>query len=124
MGYLTRATPLQMPDMIKDLKEDKIQIGYIDGGTDGGTVEQIEVVDELTQLKEQVQILKLKRELKELQTDLSTETSGDNKHFKDCVAALVSLGEKKADAKRKTSKIFKDNPDITVDEFISKAYQS
>lgn len=50
----------------------------------------------------------------------------DKKHplFDDCVAALMSLGEKKTSAMQATAKFLKDNPKIkTIDEFIVGVYK-
>lgn len=119
MGYLTRATPLGMPDIIQDLKDDKIQLGYIDDG-----IQEAVVVDEVQHLKQQVETLKLQRELNKLRAELNEDVQQDDKLFKDCVDSLVALGEKRSDARRMTAKIFKDNPEITIEEFIAKAYNS
>jgi hypothetical protein len=50
----------------------------------------------------------------------------DKKHplFDDCVAALMSLGEKKTSAMQATAKFLKDNPKTkTIDEFIVGVYK-
>ena len=121
MGYIQRATPLQTPEIIKELKEDNVRMGYIND-----EIVQAQVVDEVATLKEQIQLLKLQKELKQLQKDAQTEAdsvSWDEKLYNECVQILVSLGEKKSEARRKTSKIFTDNPNITSEEFLSKVYQ-
>ena len=121
MGYIQRATPLQTPEIIKELKEDNVRMGYIND-----EIVQAQVVDEVATLKEQIQLLKLQKELKQLQKDAQTEAdsvSWDEKLYNECVQILVSLGEKKSEARRKTSKIFTDNPNITSEEFLNKVYQ-
>tara|TARA_B100000287_G_scaffold227936_1_gene214926 strand:+ start:639 stop:1094 length:456 start_codon:yes stop_codon:yes gene_type:complete len=122
MGYIQRAAPLQMPGIIQDLKDDKIQLGYIDDNA-----VEVQVVDEVSNLKEQVQLLKLQKELKQLQKDLEGDdnsNSWDEKVYNECVQILVSLGEKKSEARRKTAKIFQSNPNITLEQFVKKVYQA
>ena len=121
MGYIQRAAPLQMPGIIEEIKEDNVRMGYIND-----EIVQAQVIDEVATLKEQIQLLKLQKELKQLQKDAETEAnavSWDDKVYNECVQILVSLGEKKSDARRKTSKIFTDNPNITPEEFLNKVYQ-
>ena len=59
-GY-KNASPLKTPKIIEDLKNDKIELGYIENRQHGV---QVEVVDEVSELKRQVQILELKKKLK------------------------------------------------------------
>ena len=47
----------------------------------------------------------------------------DNKLLKECVDILVSLGEKRSEAKKKAKDFLQDNPDATVDDFVSKIYE-
>ena len=122
MGYIQRAAPLQMPGIIQELKDDNVRMGYINDET-----VEVQVVDEVSNLKEQVQLLKLQKELKQLKKDLENDkgsSSWDDKVYNECVQILVSLGEKKSDARRKTSKIFTKNPNITPEEFLNKVYQA
>ena len=122
MGYIQRAAPLQIPGIIQELKDDNVRMGYINDNT-----VEVQVVDEVSNLKEQVQLLKLQKELKQLKRDLETDKSSsswDDKVYNECVQILVSLGEKKSDARRKTSKIFTQNPNITPEEFLNKVYQA
>ena len=116
------AKPLQTPDILKDLANDRIQLGYIDDNISS----QVNVVlskdeDEIAAMKKQIELLKLKKQLKSLQE----ESSFDNAFFEECVDAMIALGEKKTEAKKKTKQILAKNPKInTVDSFIQQAYKS
>ena len=123
-GFLTSAEPLKMPGMLQDLKDDKIPLGYIDDVAPPPLPQVNE--DELYQLKKQVEILKLKKQLAELRDECSSPETGTAKRLmQDCIKALVSLGEKKASATSKAKHIFHQYPDLkTVDEFINKVFQS
>ena len=121
-GYFGRAKALQTPAILQDLKDDKIQLGYIDDNVN----DQVNIVvsegeDEISAMKKQIELLKLKKELKSLQE----EGSLDKKFFDDCVDALVALGEGKAESKKRTKQILNKNPQInTVDSFIGQVYKS
>jgi len=127
-GFIARARPLEMPDIVKDLvHDDKIQIGYIDDGTPVNTVEvQVVDEDEVAKLKRQVEILKLKKQLESLKGECSSPQANHTKQLMlDCTGALVAMGERKTEAKRKTKDIFHRCPDIrTVEEFIKEAFVS
>ena len=122
-GYLGRAKPLGTPAIIQDLKEDKIQLGYIDEPNGEVLKVSIQEEDEVASIKKQIQLLKLKKELKSLQEE---DVSPVNKNFlEECINTMVSLGESKTEAKKKSSKILKENPEIkTVDSFIQQVYKS
>lgn len=123
-GFLTSAEPLKIPGILQDLKDDKIALGYIDDVAPPALPQVDE--DELSQLKKQVEILKLKKQLEQLKDECSSpETDPKKKLMKDCTDALVSLGEKKASATNKVKHVFHHCPDLkTVDEFLNKAFQS
>ena len=129
-GFITNAEPLKLPAILQDLKDDKIELGYIDDVVPPPLPQSVnmEVVDEdeLSQLKKQVEILKLKKQLEQLRDECSSpETGSKKKLMQDCTDALVSLGEKKVDATNKVKHIFHHCPDLkTVDEFLNKAFQS
>ena len=120
-GWLN-AKPLQTPDILKDLANDRIQLGYIDDNVNSQVnVALSEDGDEIAAMKKQIQLLKLKKELKSLQE----ESSVDNVFFEECVDAMIALGEKKTEAKKKTKQILAKDPKInTVDSFIQQAYKS
>tara|TARA_Y100001938_G_C8088076_1_gene433312 strand:+ start:213 stop:653 length:441 start_codon:yes stop_codon:yes gene_type:complete len=117
-GY-KNASPLKTPKIIEDLKNDKIELGYIENRQHGV---QVEVVDEVSELKRQVQILELKKKLKELSVE--TDDSIDDKLLSECVDMMVKLGEKKSEAKARACEILSKHPEITSpDQFISKVYK-
>lgn len=122
-GYLSRTVkPLELPEIIKDIKNDKIKLGYI---------ETVKVVDkndeELRRLRKEVELLKLKKQLNDLHNQpVKTEKVEKvqpiipvNTIFNDCVDALIALGEKKSSAKKIAESYFINNPNVkTVDDFI------
>ncbi len=95
---------------------DRFELGYIDDNDSNGKVEvAIEEKDELQELRRQVEIAKLKKQLSELE-----EPSFDKVLFKDCVDALTGLGTPARKAKAEAQTIFEKNPNIkTVQEFIT-----
>ncbi len=95
---------------------DRFELGYIDDNDSESKVEvAIEEKDELQELRRQVEIAKLKKQLSELE-----EPSFDKVLFKDCVDALTGLGTPARKAKAEAQTILDKNPDIkTVQEFIT-----
>jgi hypothetical protein len=113
--------PENIPPWLKDLFAGKIELGYLDDdeelGFNDGDVYIGE--DELSNLKKQVEMLKLKKQLEELKSECSSPL------MKDCIDALVAIGEQKSAAKTKAKNVFDRCPDIkTVDEFIKEAFGS
>lgn len=111
-GFLSKtAKPLQVSN--------NFDLGYI---TDDEVIEQpqevqivVEEKDELKELKRQVEIAKLKKQLAELQ-----KPAFDNNLMKDCVDALTGLGTPARKAKAEAQTIFEKTPNIkTVQEFIT-----
>jgi len=117
-GFLSNNTqPLRTPEFIKDLKNDKIKIGYIETNSPP-------TPDKITSLKKEIEYLKLKKQLEELKAE-TAEPTVKTKLINDCVDSLVSLGEKRSAARSKTNKYFADNPETkTVDEFISGVFKA
>ena len=77
--------------------------------------------DELSDLKRQLEIKKLRQQLTEY--DEPTKTAMNDSLAQDCILALVSLGEKKSVARSKVHKVLQQNPNIkSVSEFISKGF--
>jgi hypothetical protein len=122
-GYNSRnIQPIELPKFIQDLKNDKIQIGYID---------TVKIVDpheeELKKLRKEIEFLKLKKQLSVLQDDTTIQQNTPaTKHplINDCVAALVALGEKKLSAKSIAESYLLKNPNIkTVEEFIQGVFK-
>ena len=95
---------------------DRFELGYIDDNDSNDKVEvAIEEKDELQELRRQVEIAKLKKQLSELE-----EPSLDKALFNDCVDALTGLGTPARKAKAEAQNIFEKNPNIkTVQEFIT-----
>ena len=95
---------------------DRFELGYIDDNDSNDKVEvAIEEKDELQELRRQVEIAKLKKQLSELE-----EPSFDKVLFNDCVDALTGLGTPARKAKAEAQTIFEKNPNIkTVQEFIT-----
>ena len=95
---------------------DRFELGYIDDNDSNDKVEvAIEEKDELQELRRQVEIAKLKKQLSELE-----EPSFDKALFNDCVDALTGLGTPARKAKAEAQNIFEKNPNIkTVQEFIT-----
>ena len=129
LGYLGRTDqngstrPLKAPPILQELKEGKLTLGYIDDPQ-----ESIDVVvqgeDETGKLKKEIELLKLKKQLKELKEEASINPQ-QTSLINDCVAALVGLGHKKSEARSKVNKYFVKNPDTkTVDEFITGVFQN
>lgn len=119
-GWLN-AKPLKTPDILTDLANDRIQIGYIDDNISNEVNIVVSDEDEITTMKRQIELLKLKKELKSLQQ----EDSIDDSFFKECVNAMIALGEKNTEAKKRAREILIKNPKInTVDSFIQQVYKS
>tara|TARA_B100000287_G_scaffold247156_1_gene232314 strand:- start:134 stop:571 length:438 start_codon:yes stop_codon:yes gene_type:complete len=115
--------PEKIPAWLADLFNGRIELGYIDDGEPEPEIElEVSPRDKVSELKEQVEILKLKKQLKELKEE-ATKPTVDNKLLKECVDILVSLGEKRSEAKKKAKDFLQDNPDATVDDFVSKIYE-
>lgn len=95
---------------------DRFELGYINDNDSNDKVEvAIEEKDELQELRRQVEIAKLKKQLSELE-----EPSFDKALFNDCVDALTGLGTPARKAKAEAQTIFEKNPNIkTVQEFIT-----
>jgi len=100
--------------------KDKFDIGYIDEAKPRKVhstlvTEVKETYDEVKDLKRQIEILKLKKQLEELQ-----KPSFDKALFDDCVDVLVGLGSPARKAKSEAQNTFEKNPNIqTVQEFIT-----
>ena len=128
-GAIGRSRPLEMPAIIKDLMDDKIELGYIDEVQPSSVqpvYAQLLDEDELSILKRQVEVLKLKKQLEDLKGECSSpKTDSMKRLMKDCIDALVAVGEKRPKAKVKANNIFDRCPDIkTVDEFIKEVFRS
>jgi|TARA_R110000737_G_scaffold337350_1_gene357523 polyhydroxyalkanoate synthesis regulator phasin len=128
-GFLARSRPIELPQMVSDLiHDDKIQIGYIDD-VQPVNIQTVEVNpvndDELHQLKKQVELLKLRKQLQQLKNECSPSVTNVTKNLmQECIDSLVSLGEKRTSAKSKVKDIFNNYPDLkTVDEFIKRVFQ-
>ena len=121
-GFI-KPDPEKIPAWLADLFNGRIQLGYIDDEEPEPEIElEVSPRDKVSELKEQVEILKLKKQLKELKEE-SAKPTVDSKLLKECTDILVSLGEKRADAKKKAQDFLQDNPDATVDDFVSKIYE-
>ena len=93
---------------------DNFDLGYIKDDVVNAVV-VAEPFDEVKELKKQVEILKLKKQLAELQ-----KSTFDNELFNDCVDTLVGLGTPARKAKAEVQGIFNKAPNIkTVQEFIT-----
>ena len=115
---------------------DKFELGYIEDYP----VEQTDTVtpvsenyDELKALKREVEIAKLRKQLVELKARQVHAPNSKNKPkdqvdvnpiIKDCIDALVSMGEKKSVARATVNKYFASNPNTkTVEEFITGVFK-
>ena len=128
LGYLGRTDqnggtrPLTAPPILQELKEGKLTLGYIDDPQESIDV-VVQVEDERQELKKEIELLKLKKQLRELKEEESINPQ-QTSLINDCVAALVGLGHKKSEARSKANKYFVKNPNTkTVDEFISGVFQ-
>ena len=101
---------------VKPVKfSDSLDLGYIRDDKPSQTLEVVAEEDELKELKRQVEIAKLRKQLKELQ-----DPTSDNNLMKDCVDAITALGTPARKAKTEAQTIFQKNPNIkTVQEFIT-----
>lgn len=146
IGVLSGSTeikPLTIPD--------KVDIGYISGASNayqyttyGGSSALKAEQDEIKRLRNKVTKMKLERQLAEqleierLVVECERQPQQvksqpkpqskpvEKKHplFDDCVAALMSLGEKKSSATQVASKYLTNNPQTkTVDQFIVGVYK-
>lgn len=121
-GDKANIKPLSIPD--------KIDIGYI---SDLPSKNKNKSNEEINELKHRVQLLKLKKQLSDLEQenaiDNITKTSTrkvnpptqniDPKLFEDCTKTLIALGEKKSSAKKIVFDYLSENKNIkTVEEFI------
>lgn len=89
--------------------------------------------DELKVLKREVEIAKLRKQLVELKARQVHAPNSKNKPkdqvdvnpiVKDCIDALVSLGEKKSVARATTNKYFASNPNTSsIEEFLSGVFK-
>jgi hypothetical protein len=120
---------------VKPLKvSNKFDLGYI---VEDEITQQYEVVveeqDELKVLKREVEIAKLRKQLVELKARQVHAPNSKNKPkdqvdvnpiIKDCIDALVSMGEKKSVARATVNKYFASNPNTkTVEEFITGVFK-
>ena len=112
---------------------DKFELGYIEDYP----IEQADTVtpvsesyDEVKDLKKQIEIAKLKKQLRELnkpeefkkvsKTKPKQRKAENSPILDDCVSALTGLGTSAGKAKAEAEFIFKRNPSIkTVQEFIT-----
>ena len=90
------------------------------------TPDEIDDIEEekrnIQRLRNKVARLKLEKELSKLQEP--QEPTVSNHLISDCIDALVTLGEKKSQARAKVNKYFLNNPNTkTVDQFISGVFQ-
>ena len=129
LGYLGRTDqnggtrPLTAPPILQELKEGKLTLGYIDDPQESIDV-VVQVEDERQELKKEIELLKLKKQLRELKEEESINPQ-QTSLINDCVAALVGLGHKKSEARSKANKYFVKNPNTkTVDEFITGVFQN
>lgn len=113
----------------------KFDLGYIDD-VKPSTVARPSVAtkdDELKVLKREVEIAKLRKQLVELKARQVHAPNSKNKPkdqvdvnpiVKDCIDALVSMGEKKSVARATVNKYFASNPNTkTVEEFITGVFK-
>lgn len=128
LGYLGRidpqtgVKPLQAPDVIQELKDGKLQLGYIESNEPEAVIVIEE--DEVSKLKKEIELLKLKKQLRQLKEEDSISPKQASL-INDCVEALVGLGHKKSEARSKANKYFVNNPNTkTVDEFITGVFQN
>jgi hypothetical protein len=111
-GFFSKTTkPLQLSN--------NFDLGYVRDDEVFEEPQEVQIVveekDELKELKRQVEIAKLKKQLAELQ-----KPAFDNNLMKDCVDALTGLGTPVRKAKAEAQNIFEKNPNIkTVQEFIT-----
>lgn len=116
--------PSKIPAWLSDLFNGRIELGYIDDGDEQVEIEvEPATKDTVAHLREQVEILKLKKQLKELKEETAKPTV-NSELLKECTDILVSLGEKRADAKKKAKDFLQKNPNASANDFLSKVYQS
>jgi hypothetical protein len=113
----------------------KFDLGYIDDVKPSTVVRHSAATkdDELESLKKQIEIAKLRKELVKLKARQVHATNSKNKPkdqvdvnpiIKDCIDALVSMGEKKSVARATVNKYFASNPNTkTVEEFITGVFK-
>ena len=113
----------------------KFDLGYIDDVKPSTVVRHSAATkdDELESLKKQIEIAKLRKELVKLKARQVHAPNSKNKPkdqvdvnpiIKDCIDALVSMGEKKSVARATVNKYFASNPNTkTVEEFITGVFK-
>ena len=119
---------------VKPIKfSDKFDLGYVRKDEPSQTFKGIIEEDELETLKKEVEIAKLRKQLVELKARQVHAPNSKNKPkdqvdvnpiIKDCIDALVSMGEKKSVARATVNKYFASNPNTkTVEEFITGVFK-
>jgi len=122
----TSSKPSGIGAMWDDLMNDKIPLGYIDDHAPHASDESTYNVkhteeDEVASLKKQVEILKLRKQLKQLQEECTSKVK--LALLEECTEVLVALGEKKTKAKEQAMNVLQADPTIKdVNDFIQKAY--
>ncbi len=125
-GFFSKTTkPLQLSN--------NFDLGYVRDDEVFEEPQEVQIVveekDELKELKRQVEIAKLRKELVELKARQVHAPNSKNKPknqsdvnpiLQDCTDALIALGVPKRKAKAEAQNIFQKNPNIkTVQEFIT-----
>jgi len=99
---------------------DKFELGFIEDNYEPEqvVVESVKIsepYDEVKELKKKIELLKLKKQLEELQ-----KPSVNKELIEDCVETLISLGTPSRKAKAEAENIINNNPNIkTVQQFIT-----
>jgi hypothetical protein len=111
---------------------DRFELGYMENNNQNTTTGKQEE-DELKVLKREIEIAKLRKELVKLKARQVHAPNSKNKPkdqvdvnpiIKDCIDALVSMGEKKSVARATVNKYFASNPNTkTVEEFITGVFK-
>jgi len=119
---------------VKPIKfSENFDLGYVRDDEPSQTFRGAVEEDELEALKREVEIAKLKKQLVELKArqvhvpnskNKPKDQSDVNPIIKDCIDALVSMGEKKSVARATVKKYFVNNPNTkTVEEFIAGVFK-
>lgn len=108
---------------------DRFELGYIDNNDSNNKVEvAMEEKDELQELRRQVEITKLRKELVELKArqvhapnskNKPKDQSDVNPILQDCTDALIALGVPKRKAKAEADSILENSNIKTVQDFIT-----
>ena len=128
------------PESVEPFKiPDKFELGYIEDNNPLAETYQLAEeyeYDELKDLERQVKIKKLKQQLKEMdepkaqtkpkktKPKKTKPTQQVNPIIKDCIDAMIAMGEKKSVARSTVNKYFVNNPNTkSVEDFISGVFK-